>query len=153
MNESLVYQTRGCQTLYNLVLSWGIEIKKYWRNENMQTISDRIFELLKERNMSQKEFAQKTGIAESTISDWKKKKTNPVSDKILIICEVLGVSPYDLLSGAEHRGVRSRENMTYVIDKGTELGILVEDYQNLDGSMQKKLLGYMEALKAHQDEK
>ena len=40
----------------------------------MQTISDRIFELLKERNMSQKEFAQKTGIAESTISDWKKKK-------------------------------------------------------------------------------
>lgn len=153
MNESLVYQTRGCQTLYNLVLSWGIEIKKYWRNENMQTISDRIFELLKELNMSQKEFAQKTGIAESTISDWKKKKTNPVSDKILIICEVLGVSPYDLLSGAEHRGVRSRENMTYVIDKGTELGILVEDYQNLDGSMQKKLLGYMEALKALRDEK
>ena len=119
----------------------------------MQTISDRIFELLKERNMSQKEFAQKTGIAESTISDWKKKKTNPVSDKILIICEVLGVSPYDLLSGAEHRGVRSRENMTYVIDKGTELGILVEDYQNLDGSMQKKLLGYLEALKALRDEK
>ena len=119
----------------------------------MQTISDRIFELLKERNMSQKEFAQKTGIAESTISDWKKKKTNPVSDKILIICEVLGVTPYDLLSGAEHIGERSRENMTYVIDKGTELGILVENYQNLDGNMQKKLLGYMEALKALQDEK
>ena len=153
MNESLVYQTRGCQTLYNLVLSWVIEIKKHRRNENMQTISDRIFELLKERNMSQKEFAQKTGIAESTISDWKKKKTNQVSDKILIICEVLGVSPYDLLSGAEHRGVRSRENMTYVIDKGTELGILVGNYQNLDGSMQKKLLGYMEALKALRDEK
>ena len=101
----------------------------------------------------QKEFAQKTGIAESTISDWKKKKTNPVSDKILIICEVLGVTPYDLLSGAEHTGERSRENMTYVIDKGTELGILVEDYQNLEGNMQKKLLGYMEALKALQDEK
>ena len=40
----------------------------------MQTISGRIFELLKERNVSQKTFAQKTGIAESTISDWKKKK-------------------------------------------------------------------------------
>ena len=103
--------------------------------------------------MSQKEFAQKTGIAESTISDWKKKKTNPVSDKILIICEVLGVTPYDLLSGAEHTGERSRENKTYIIDKGTELGILVEDYQNLDSNMQKKLLGYMEALKALQNEK
>ena len=118
----------------------------------MQTISGRIFELLKERNMSQKKFAQETGIAESTISDWKKKKTNPVSDKILIICEVLGVTPYELLSGAEHIGQRSRENMTYVIDKGTELGILVESYQQLEENMQRKVLGYMEALRELQGE-
>ena len=118
----------------------------------MQTISGRIFELLKERNMSQKTFAQETGIAESTISDWKKKKTNPVSDKILIICEVLGVTPYELLSGAEHTGQRSRENMTYVIDKGTELGILVESYQQLEENMQRKVLGYMEALRELQKE-
>ena len=118
----------------------------------MQTISGRIFELLKEQNMSQKKFAQETGIAESTISDWKKKKTNPVSDKILIICEVLGVTPYELLSGAEHTGQRSRENMTYVIDKGTELGILVESYQQLDENMQRKVLGYMEALRELQGE-
>ena len=118
----------------------------------MQTISGRIFELLKEQNMSQKKFAQETGIAESTISDWKKKKTNPVSDKILIICEVLGVTPYELLSGAEHIGQRSRENMTYVIDKGTELGILVESYQQLDENMQRKILGYMEALRELQGE-
>ena len=102
--------------------------------------------------MSQKKFAQETGIAESTISDWKKKKTNPVSDKILIICEVLGVTPYELLSGAEHIGQRSRENMTYVIDKGTELGILVESYQQLDENMQRKVLGYMEALRELQKE-
>ncbi len=88
-----------------------------------------------------------------TISDWKKKKTNPVSDKIFIICEVLGVTPYDLLSGAEHIGVRSRENVTYVIDKGTELGMLIESYQNLDGNCQRKLLGYMEALKDMNNEK
>ena len=118
----------------------------------MQTISGRIFELLKEQNMSQKRFAQETGIAESTISDWKKKKTNPVSDKILIICEVLGVTPYELLSGAEHTGQRSRENMTYVIDKGTELGILVESYQQLDENMQRKVMGYMEALRELQGE-
>ena len=53
----------------------------------MKTVSDRIFELLKERKMTQKEFAKKTGISESSISDWKKKRTNPVSDKILIICD------------------------------------------------------------------
>ena len=35
----------------------------------MKTISDKIFELLKEKGMSQKEFAQRTGIAESSIRD------------------------------------------------------------------------------------
>lgn len=112
----------------------------------MKTISDRIFELINERGMSQKDFAQKTGIAQSTISDWKKKKTNPVSDKILIISETLDVSPYELLSGAEHVGTRSNESMTYVVDKGTELGCLIEAYQSMDALDQKRIIGYMQAL-------
>lgn len=112
----------------------------------MKTVSEKIFELLKERGMTQKEFSSKTGIAESTISDWKKKKTNPVSDKVLIICEVLGVTPYELLSGAEHIGERSRESNTYVVDKQTELGFLIESYQNLNSDSQKRLLGYLAAL-------
>ena len=58
--------------------------------------------------MSQKEFSQRTGIAESAISDWKKKNNNPVLDKVLIIFEVLGVTPYELLSGAEGKGTRSQ---------------------------------------------
>ena len=125
-------------------------MKRIWLKERlrkMKTISDRIFELLKEKKMSQKAFAERTGIAESTISDWKRKRTNPVSDKILIICEVLDVSPYELLSGAEHTGTRSRDNNTYVISKETEIGTLVETYQKLDADMQKRLMGYLEALK------
>jgi transcriptional regulator with XRE-family HTH domain len=55
----------------------------HWERNGM-TISEKIFELLRERGMTQKEFAQATGIAESSISDWKRKKTNPVSEKILI---------------------------------------------------------------------
>ena len=113
----------------------------------MKTISDRIFELLKEKGMSQKEFSARTGIAESSISDWKKKRTNPVSDKILIICEALEVTPYDLLSGAEHTGNRSRTNYTYVISKGTDIGVLVESYQQLSTEQQKRLMGYLDAIK------
>ena len=121
--------------------------KRKEAKKGMKTISDKIFELLKEKGMSQKEFAQRTGIAESSISDWKKKRTNPVSDKILIICEVLDVTPYELLSGAEHTGNRSRDNNTYVISKETEIGMLVETYQKLDTNAQKRLIGYLEALK------
>ena len=37
------------------------------------TIRDRIFDKLAELNMTQKEFAKRTGIPETTVSDWKKK--------------------------------------------------------------------------------
>lgn len=56
--------------------------------------------------MTQKEFSKRTGIAETTVSDWKK-KTNPTSDKIMNICKVLNVTPEWLLSGVEIHGTRS----------------------------------------------
>ena len=45
------------------------------------TISQKIFALLSQRKMSQKEFAERTEISQSTISDWKRKGTNPSADK------------------------------------------------------------------------
>ena len=64
-------------------------------------ISEKIYLLMEQRGISQKEFANRTGISQSTISDWKRKKTNPAADKIMKICEVLHVSPYELLSDGE----------------------------------------------------
>lgn len=109
-------------------------------------ISERILELLKEKGMTQKEFAKATGIAESTISDWKRKKTNPVSEKLLVICEVLGVSPYELLSGTDGQGERSNISQVIIVDKKTELGSFLVNYQKLDRKMQERIMGYMKAL-------
>ncbi len=44
------------------------------------TISDRIFERLKQINMTQKVFSEETRISQSTISEWKSKRTNPTSE-------------------------------------------------------------------------
>ena len=63
------------------------------------TIGDRIFDRLKEIGMTQKEFSEKTGISQSTISEWKSKRTNPTSEKIMIICDTLKVTPEWILSG------------------------------------------------------
>lgn len=60
-------------------------------------ISERIFKLMEQKGVSQLELSAGTGIAQSTISDWKRKKTNPSSDKIMAICDVLDVSPFELL--------------------------------------------------------
>lgn len=40
------------------------------------TISEKIFGILDTRGISQKDFSIATGIPQSTISDWRKKKTN-----------------------------------------------------------------------------
>ena len=44
-------------------------------------ISERIFKIMEEKGMTQLEFSAGTGIAQSTISDWKRKKTNPSAEK------------------------------------------------------------------------
>ena len=110
------------------------------------TISERIFELIKERGMSQKEFSERTGIAQSSISDWKRKKTNPVSEKILIICEVLEVTPYELLGGTDGEGTRSNPSECIIVDKNSETGRFICEFLAMNTGMQGRLLGYMKAL-------
>jgi transcriptional regulator with XRE-family HTH domain len=65
------------------------------------TISQRIFELLKEKNKQQKDLAAYAGISASAISDWKKKGTNPSAEYIFPIAQFLGVSVEYLLTGNE----------------------------------------------------
>ena len=107
------------------------------------TISERIFEILQKKKMTQKEFSKKTGIPQSTISDWKSKKLNPASDKILIISDVLDVSPNFLLSGVRDEKYERPQKM--VVEDDTEY-YLLEKYRKLDRAHRDRLLGYMEAM-------
>ena len=111
------------------------------------TIRDRVFNKLEELNMTQKEFSELTGIAQSTISDWRKKRTNPTAEKIMIICKVLDVTPEWLLSGVETAGSRGNPRDWYAIEANTESGQLITMFNSLDKSGQERLLGYAEALK------
>ncbi len=110
------------------------------------TIRDRIFDKLAEMNMTQKEFAKQTGIPETTVSDWKKKKTNPTAEKILIICKVLEVTPEWLLSGVETHGTRSNPPSIIAVDVKTDAGELFEIYNSCDAATQARILGYAQAL-------
>ena len=112
------------------------------------TISERIFERLRQLSMTQKEFAEKAGILQSTISEWKKNKTNPSSDKILVICKVLDVSPEWLLSGVDPAASRGKNQKYYVIDITTDTGTLVSEFNRLDKSQRDRILGYVEAFAA-----
>lgn len=107
-------------------------------------ISERIFTMLKDRKMSQKEFSIQTGISQSTISDWKTKKTNPASDKIMVICDVLDITPYELLTETEGGGARKMEYK--VVGKASDEYMLLENYGCMSEEKQSKLLAYAKAL-------
>ena len=92
--------------------------------------------------MSQKDFAIKTGISQSTISDWKTKGTNPAADKIMVICDVLGVTPVELLSSGDQ--FKSYEPDKVVeIELGTEKYVLIETIKQMDETQVNRLLTYM----------
>lgn len=106
-------------------------------------ISDRIFQILKEKSITQKEFSERTGIPQSTISDWKSKRLNPASDKIMVICRVLEVSPSELLAGASDEKW-NMDGMT--LQKDSEDYILLEQIRSLPAESRSRLVGYLEAL-------
>lgn len=110
------------------------------------TIRDRIFARISELEITQKEFAKRTGIPETTVSDWKKKKTNPTAEKILVICKVLEVTPEWLLSGVETRGTRSNPAKIIAVDIHSEAGELLELFNSCDAGLQSRILGYAQAL-------
>lgn len=108
-------------------------------------ISEKIFELIKARGMNQKEFALATGISQSTISDWKTKKTNPAADKIMVICDVLGVTPEELLTSGEQ--FKSYDpGVAYRIEIDSEKYVLIEKVKGMNDAQVNKLMAYIKEL-------
>lgn len=109
-------------------------------------ISERIFMIMDEIGMSQIEFSRLTKISQSTISDWKRKKTNPSADKIMIICDVLNVTPQYLLQDTICDN--DAEKMDYIVlNKGTLDYEIMVQVVSLDKKNKERVMGYLNALK------
>ena len=118
------------------------------------TIGQRIFFLLEEKKMTQVEFSRKSGIATTTISDWRKKNTNPGSEKIMQICAALNVTPEYLLSGVCEDSKRGKNIDYMVIPKGTDERTLLELFNEMPWLERNHLLEYARKLscKKHDSE-
>jgi len=109
------------------------------------SIGERVIKYLDEKKMSQKEFSERTGIPQSTISDWRHKKTSPTADKLLVICDVLQISIYELLIDI-HEGEARRLDYV-VVEKGTDDYKVLEGFHSLGEHERNRLQGYIEALR------
>lgn len=103
------------------------------------------------KNISRKQFSEETGIAQSTISDWKRKKTNPAADKIMAICDALQVTPTQLLAddtdGTESTGTAVETEVDYMmVRRGSEEYVLIEKYRKLGKGGKNRVQGYLQAL-------
>ena len=118
-----------------------------YKGGTIMLISERIYRYLEEKGISQIEFAKRTGISQSTISDWRRKGTNPSADKIMIICDVLEVSPYELLLDTDSKNLKEYRQTDYVvIDKRSKEYALINKYEKLAPDAKRRLEGYLQAL-------
>jgi len=106
------------------------------------TIGERILKIMHEKGITQLAFSAYTGIPQSTISEWGRKKINPSSDKLLLICGALGISLNDLL---EEETNEARVDYL-IVSKETEKAHLLELYDSINKSSRNRLIGYAEAL-------
>ena len=101
-------------------------------------IYEKIFARLEELHMSQIELSRRTGIATSTISDWRKKKINPQADKLVAICKALDMSLVDLLCDEEEADKATQED--YIVAEKH----LIEVFRKSDVDTKRRLLSYLE---------
>lgn len=104
-------------------------------------IYEKIFSRLEELHMSQTELSKRTGIATSTISDWRKKKINPQSDKLVPICKALDVSLVDLLCNEDDRN----NKVLVKTDNASEM-IIIEEISNASEDIKNKVFQYFRLL-------
>ena len=89
------------------------------------TINERMFALLSERRVSQKQFASSVGINPRNVSSWQTRGTDPPANVICKIAEFFGVSVEWLLSGEEHPHSSSVNNGSVSGNLGPHTGTII----------------------------
>lgn len=102
-------------------------------------IYEKIFDRLAKLHMSQIELSRRTGIATSTISDWRKKKINPQADKLVAICKALDMSLVDLLCDEDDKEKKVQQT-DFMLDERH----IVEVFRMSDNKTKRRLLRYFE---------
>lgn len=113
------------------------------------TIGERLFSIMKEKNISMPELSRMTGISRHTIFDWQRRNTNPGADKIMVICEALQITPEELLIGK--RSSASVDHDASVSMDGTEIE-LVKEYKELSDTKKKTVISIYEYASEYEGE-
>lgn len=96
-------------------------------------ISERIFEIMKQKKITQAELAEALGITQPSVGNWKIRGTTPPMEYLPTICEVLEVSWEYLITGTESKEYFSPEEKK-----------LIEQFRKVKPEGQINILRYIE---------
>lgn len=116
---------------------------------------NRLKSIMSERKITQSELSKRTGIRQSSISDWLNSRYEPKQDKIYLIAQALGVSPSWLLGYDE---TTSNQTEGYYVDPETaefaeylrtrpEARLLFSASRGISKEDMEKAVEYIELLK------
>ena len=118
-------------------------------NIKVSSFKNRLKELLVEKNMTQKELSDQTGITPSSISDWLRGKYEAKQDKIDIIATALNVSQAYLM-GYDVPKVNKTKKSTNESNQHSDLTInqerIIELFSELNEEGQEKSIAYTQDL-------
>lgn len=118
---------------------------------------NRLKSIMKERKITQTELAKRTGIRQSSISDWLNDRYEPKQDKVYIIAKALNVSPAWLL-GYDENIPTNKQSTNYYLDAETaeyaemlrtrpEMRMLFSASRGISKEDMEKAVEYIELLK------
>ena len=114
------------------------------KGRNEMTISERLFQIMKDKGITQSQLSRMTGISTRTICAWNKLGTNPGADKIMVICEALEITPEMLLTGKDVDVVPETDFLDHhgnLIERR-----ILADYRGLSEDKKRRLVAYMSML-------
>lgn len=86
-------------------------------------IGEKLFELRKEKNLSQEEVAEKLNVTRQSVSKWETGQSTPDFDKILPLCELYEITTEELLTGKKPEVVNVEDNGANNIEENSEENI------------------------------
>lgn len=115
------------------------------------TVSQRIFQIMSEKGITQNDLSKRAQIPKSTISAWKTRGSSPDSTKLNLIADCLEVSVADLLdpdtcdvvSSGSNNNIQNGNNNNIAItncDYDINEKKLIEKFRELDYEEQIKLM-------------
>ena len=72
-------------------------------------LGERLFQLRKEKNLTQDDLAEKLNVTRQTVSKWETNQSTPDFDKIVPLCELYEISPNELLTGEKQEQKTSND--------------------------------------------